>query len=33
VDETYEDLRAAGIILADATDEDFRSSPFHIALP
>jgi hypothetical protein len=29
VDECSEDLREGGIVVADATDEDFRSSPTH----
>ncbi|MEZ4235508.1 MAG: hypothetical protein R3F59_04965 [Myxococcota bacterium] len=29
VDERDEDLREAGIVVVDATDEDFRSSPTH----
>lgn len=29
IDERDEDLREAGIIVDDATDEDFRSSPTH----
>jgi hypothetical protein len=29
VDERDEDLRQAGIVVFDATDEDFRSSPTH----
>jgi hypothetical protein len=30
-DETDEELRSVGIIVLDATEEDFRSSPFHIS--
>ena len=29
VDEKDEDLRTAGIVLWDPSDEDFRSSPLH----
>ena len=29
VDEDDEDLRTAGIVLWDRSDEDFRSSPIH----